>query len=202
MVSFYLLHRGLWYFTYSSTNILPLLKHAMDTHFTLRYASITCEKPWFKYTCFDDFGTDWTMTTELGCVSVIALLTFIMIGFHTGLALYHFAWSCRGQNDGFLAGTELGCCGAAAVIISFAAYDAEVDEAAGKEAKWRRATRFATAVLQVPLLVATCVAINIVSAENAWDSQRSSLFLLLVVLMLNLASLVENVYEGMLMVKT
>ncbi|TPX63264.1 hypothetical protein SpCBS45565_g06720 [Spizellomyces sp. 'palustris'] len=173
----------------------------MDLYYAKKYAGVPCEKPWFKYTCFDDFATDWTYTTEFGCISVIALLTVLMLGFHTGLAIYHFACSCRGKSEGFLAGTELGCCGAAAVIISFAAYDAEVDRAAGAEAKWRRATRFLTAILQLPLIIAACVAINIVTGSEAWDSQRSSLWLLLVVLMLNLASLVENVYEGLLMIK-
>lgn len=117
--------------------------------------------------------------------------------------MYHFALSCRGKGnkEGFLSGTELGCCGASAVIISFAAYDAEVDAAVGSEAKYRRGTRLVTAVLQVPLIIAACVGIHIVTSDEAWDNQRQSLWLLLVVLMLNLASLVENLYEGLLIMK-
>ncbi|TPX58505.1 hypothetical protein PhCBS80983_g03104 [Powellomyces hirtus] len=199
MVSFYLLHRGLSYFTLSGANFLPLLKHAMDLHLTNKWANAGCKRPVFRYTCFDDFGSDFTYKTELGCASVIFLLTLLILTFHTALAAYHFATSCYfvgTKNKGFLAGTEFGCCGLAAVVISVATDDREVDDAAGVPARFRRHTRLITAALQVPLIIAACVAMDIVTDDWAWDTQRTSLWVFLVVLMLNLSSFVENIYEG------
>ncbi|KAI9009884.1 hypothetical protein BC832DRAFT_552712 [Gaertneriomyces semiglobifer] len=198
MVSFYLLHRGLLYFTISSTNFLPLIKHAMDVYYIKLYAKVYCQKQWLKKTCWDDFGQDWSYGTELGCISIIALITILMLAFHTGLAIYHFISSCRGQHAGFLSGTEFGCCGASAVVLSFATYDEELaSEPSGPEAKYRKATRLITALLEVPLLVAVCSAITIVRNYEPWDSGKDSIFLLLVVLGLNMVNLVENVYEGL-----
>ncbi|KAI8586062.1 hypothetical protein BDZ88DRAFT_430578 [Geranomyces variabilis] len=199
MVSFYLLHRGLLYFTLSGANFLPLLKHAMDLYLTNKWANLPCKHPIFRYTCFDDFGDDFTYNTEAGVASVIALLTIIMLVFHTALAAYHFATSCYfvgTKNKGFLAGTEFGCCGLAAVVISVAADDREVALAAGVPARFRRHVRIIGAALQFPLIIAACVGMHIVSSDWAWDTQRTSLWTFLVVLMLNLASFVENVYEG------
>ena len=199
MVSFYLLHRGLSYFTLSGANFIPLLKHAMDLYLTNKWAKAPCKHPIFRYTCFDDFGGDFTYKTEIGCASIIALLTILMLAFHTGLAAYHFATSCYfvgTKNKGFLAGTEFGCCGLAAVVISVATSDHEVDAAAGVPARFRKHVRIAAAVLQVPLIIAACVGMNIVTKDWAWDTQRTSLWTFLVVLMLNLSSFVENVFEG------
>ncbi|KAI8821288.1 uncharacterized protein EV422DRAFT_36294 [Fimicolochytrium jonesii] len=199
MVSFYLLHRGLTYFTTSGANFLPLLKHAMDLYFAKRYASVPCAQPWFRYTCFDDFSTDWSFRTELGCVSIIALLTVLILGFHTLLATYHFMCCWTARKGDFLAGTEFGCCGAAAVVIGLAADDEEVSRVVPTKVKHRRMTRVVTAVLEVPLIAAACVAINIDTSDTVTDSHRSSLWLLLVVLMLNLSSFIDNIYEGLMM---
>ncbi|KAJ3278497.1 hypothetical protein HK104_002290 [Borealophlyctis nickersoniae] len=206
MVSFYLLHRGLLHFTLVGTNFLPLLKHAMDLHFQKVYAGQPCDKVWFPSTCFDDATSDFSIYTELGCAAVIALLNCIIIGFHTGLAMYHFLCSFGRKTNGFLHGTEYGCCGAAAVFISFAAVDVEVqaaEKATQKDAKggmWKRATRIVTAAFQVAIIVAVCAGLRIVSGPMAWDVQKTSLFVLLPCLFLNLASFVENFYEAVLMI--
>lgn len=114
--------------------------------------------------------------------------------------MYHFFGSVTGKTEGFLAGTEYGCCGAGAVMVSFAAIDSEVQSAVEGCKKYRRASNFFTAIFQVAIIVCVCAALHIVSGPEAWDVQKTSLFVLLPCLFLNLASFVENFYEAVLMI--
>ncbi|KAJ3010902.1 hypothetical protein HKX48_007142 [Thoreauomyces humboldtii] len=197
MVSFYLLHRGLSYFTLCISNTLPLIKHAMDTWTYARWTSHTgCNRPVFRYTCFDDLAVNYR--TEAGLAGTIALLTVIIAAFHTLLATFHFLAACSGRNHAFIPGTEFGCCGAAAVIIAVVAVDGEVDEGMGRLARGRKHVRLITAALQVPIIIAAGVGMHMVSIDSAPDDRRGSLCIFLVVLLLNLASFIENAYEGIL----
>ncbi|KAJ3033877.1 hypothetical protein HDV00_005681 [Rhizophlyctis rosea] len=181
-------------------NFLPLLKHCMDVYFQKTWAHQWCEHSWFPLTCMDDVGTDFTIYTENGCVSTIAMLNCIILAYHTLISLFHFGTSINSKSPSFLAGTEYGCCGASAVIISFAAIDSEVEVAQQGGRPWRRGSRFFTAIFQVAIIVCVCAAIHIVTGPDAWDVQKSSLFVLLPCLFLNLASFVENFYEAVLMI--
>ncbi|KAJ3189659.1 hypothetical protein HK101_008796, partial [Irineochytrium annulatum] len=202
MVSFNLLQRGLIYFTIKGTNFLPLFKHGMDVYYFKRFQyqngiGEQCQRLLFPLVCYDDFGTDWTIYSEVGCDDITVLLTLILVGFHTLLAMYHILCSCGGRNGEFLAGAEDGCCGAAAVILSVGAYDVEVELHRKSASKWRRATRFVTGGFQVAIIVAIASAIHIVTGSEATDQQRSSLFILLPALILNIFSMMENIFEGM-----
>ncbi|KAJ3046414.1 hypothetical protein HK097_000879 [Rhizophlyctis rosea] len=202
MVSFYLLQRGLYHFTLVGTNFLPLLKHAMDLYFQKKWAGHYCEKIWFPSTCFDDVATDFTMYTEVGCANIVALLTWIIIGYHTILCMYHLGCSVRGKSEGFLAGTEYGCCGASAVVIGFVTIDSEVEAARAGGMTWRRGARFISAGFIGAIIVTVCSSIHIVSGPDAWDIQKTSLFVLLPCLFLNLASFIESFYEAVVLVYT
>jgi hypothetical protein len=205
MVSFNLLQRGIIYFTIHGTNFLPLLKHGMDVYYYKRYQFQTgvgepCQRLVFPLVCYDDFGTNWTLYTEVGCESVVALLTFIVVGFHSLLAFYYLVISCGAtpnKANEFLAGAEDGCCGVAAVVLSFGAYDSDVEGHRKNANKWRRVTRLITSGFQIAIIVAVCAALHIVTgAYGVLEQQRSSLFVLLPCLMLNIWSLLENMYEG------
>ncbi|KAJ3345937.1 hypothetical protein HDU83_003574 [Entophlyctis luteolus] len=146
---------------------------------------------------------EWTIYTELGCADVIALLTWILIAFHTLLAIFYFVRNCgseKGSPD-FLAGIETGCCGAGAVFMSLGAYDVEV-EVHRKQAnpKWRRGFRAATAIFHFVIVVFACGSIRIVTGfgdEAIILQQRTSLFVLLFVLFLNIFTMFEHVFEGL-----
>jgi hypothetical protein len=99
------------------------------------------------------------------------------------------------KKDGdFLVGAEDGCCGLMAIGISFIAVDEPI-KAKSPGARRRILSRLLTIGIQVPILVVTCSALSIISRETAWESQKTSMFVLLVVLMLHLTNLVENLYE-------
>ncbi|KAJ3029838.1 hypothetical protein HDV00_009371 [Rhizophlyctis rosea] len=200
MVSFYLLQRGLYHFTLVGSNFLPLLKHAMDLYFQKKWANSYCEKIWFPSTCFDDVGTDFTIYTELGCATVIAMLNWVIIGYHTLFSIYHLGCSIRGKSEGFLAGSEYGCCGGAAVVIGFVAVDSEVEAARAGGLSWRRGARFLTAGFQGAIIVCVCSAIHIVTGPDAWDIEKTTLFVLLPCLFLNLASFIESFYEAVVVI--
>ncbi|KAJ3266445.1 hypothetical protein HK104_006113 [Borealophlyctis nickersoniae] len=138
----------------------------MDLHFQKKWAGQSCTKVWFPSTCFDDVATDFTIYTELG-----------------------------GKTEGFLYGTEYGCCGSAAVMMSFIVVDAEVEVARKSGVRWGTGLRAITAAFQVAIIVAVCAGLHIVSGPDAWDVQKTSLFVFLPCLFLNLASFVENFYE-------
>ncbi|KAL2916448.1 hypothetical protein HK105_203880 [Polyrhizophydium stewartii] len=201
MVSVTLLHRGVFYFTVMGTNMLPILKHGMDLYF-LQYrggTGVTCGRQPFPLVCLDDIGQEWTIYSELGCESIIALLAVIIVGLDTIISFYFFLFSCRGKTEDFLAGAEDGCCGAAAVVLALGSYDNEVlAKSKTLAAKWRRATRFITASIQVAIIIAAASALHIVTGPDARPEQRSSIFVLLPCLMLNITSWIENMYEGVL----
>ncbi|KAJ3415950.1 hypothetical protein HDV05_003791 [Chytridiales sp. JEL 0842] len=205
MVSFHLLQRGVFYFTVMGTNMLPLLKHGMDVYYFKRYQFATstgpaCQRLLFPLVCYDTFGTNWTLYTEVGCGSVIALLTLILVGFHSLLAIYYLVASCGttpSKANDFLAGAEDGCCGVAAVVLSFGAYDSDVEGHRKIASKWRRVTRLITSGFQLAIIVAVCAGLSLVTkAEGVLEIQRSSLFVLLPCLMLNIYMWLENVFEG------
>ncbi|KAJ3107514.1 hypothetical protein HDU96_007858 [Phlyctochytrium bullatum] len=200
MVSFHLLERGLIYFTIQGTNFLPLLKHGMDVYFFKRFqfqngVGEACQYQIFPLVCYDNFAKDWTIYSEVGCANVIVLLTIILISFHTLLAIYHIFFNCKGKGE-FLAGAEDGCCGAAAVILSLGAHDGEVEGQRKSAFKWRRGTRFITGAFQIAIIVAVSASIRIVTTDGALDQQRSSIFVLLPCLMLNIYNMIENIFEG------
>ncbi|EGF80350.1 hypothetical protein BATDEDRAFT_88513 [Batrachochytrium dendrobatidis JAM81] len=201
MVSITLLHRGVFYFTVMGTNVLPLLKHGMDLYF-LQYRGGTgtgCQRQVLPLVCFDDLGQDWTIYTELGCASVIAMLAMVIVGLDTIIAFYFFLFSCHGKKEDFLAGAEDGCCGLAAVVLSFGHYDNEVlAKSKSMAAKWRRASRFVTAVIQIVMIVAAASALRVVTNIDSRPEQKSSTFVLLPCLLLNITSWIENMYDGIM----
>lgn len=160
-------------------------------------AQITCASVRFGNICSDDFGSNWTLTTEVGCAMVLILLTAILGLIQTSIALYFICFNCNAKQEDFLAGAEDGCCGIASVMISCVAFDGgscpKTDSSAGK---LRRAIHFVTIIFLLPILAAVCSAISIVTAPTAWDNQRSSIFVLYPCLLLNLYSLLHNVAEA------
>ncbi|KAI8799682.1 hypothetical protein BJ742DRAFT_844987 [Cladochytrium replicatum] len=198
MVSFNLLHRGLVYFTQQGSCFLPLFKYGMDLFYSLRWAGLSCQRLLFPLVCIDTLGSTWLLSSELGCITIIALLATIIVAFHTALATFYLFCTChpKHKHEHFLAGAEDGFCGASAIVLAFAAYDAEVDKQRGATVNWRRVTRFITAAFEGGIIVAASIAIHIVTDSDAYDQQRSSLFVLLPCLMLNLAALVENLWEA------
>ncbi|KAH6562536.1 hypothetical protein BASA50_001821 [Batrachochytrium salamandrivorans] len=183
------------------TSILPLLKHGMDLYF-IQYrggTGVGCSREPLPLICLDDLGQEWTIYTELGCVSIIALLTFIIVGLDTIIAFYFFLFSCHGKNEDFLAGAEDGCCGLAAVILSLGHYDKDVlAKSKTLSAKWRRASRFITATIQIAIIVAAASAVRIVTNPSSRPEQKSSVFVLLPCLLLSITSWIENMYDGIL----
>ncbi|KAJ3109392.1 hypothetical protein HDU97_006637 [Phlyctochytrium planicorne] len=172
----------------------------MDVYFYKRFqyqnaVGPACQYQIFPLVCYDDFGRDWTIYSEVGCENIIVLLTMILIGFHTLLAFYYIFFNCNGKGD-FLAGAEDGCCGLAAVLLSLGAHDTEVEKHQKSSYKWRRATRFVTGAFQIAIIVAAAAAIRIVTTDGALDQQRSSLFVLLPCLILNIYNMIENIFEG------
>ncbi|KAI8919644.1 hypothetical protein BC831DRAFT_480598 [Entophlyctis helioformis] len=201
MVSVTLLHRGVFYFTVMGTNVLPLIKYGMDEYFRIYRAGTggQCSRLLFPLVCLDSLGSEWTLYTELGAVTLVALLTVILVTIHTVISFYFFLFTCRGKGEEYLAGIEDGCCGAAAVLLSLASYDADViAKSKTMAAKWRRATHFMTGTVQVVIIVAVCAAIRVVTSADSRLDQKDSLFVLLPCLFLNITSWIENMYDGML----
>ncbi|KAI8609904.1 hypothetical protein BC830DRAFT_794164 [Chytriomyces sp. MP71] len=207
MVSLNLFQRGLLYFIVKGGNFTPLLKHGMDVYYYRQYLysngiGPSCQYLIFPLVCKDDFATDFTIYTELGCADVVVLLTWIIIAFHTLFSIYALAVNCgkeKGSPD-FLAGMENGCCGAGAVFISMGSYDVEVEvHRKNGNAKWRRVMRGITAIFQFVIVIFACSAIRIVTGWGyvpVLDEQRSSLFLWLFVLFLNIFTMLEHIFEG------
>ncbi|KAJ1339526.1 hypothetical protein BSLG_005850 [Batrachochytrium salamandrivorans] len=103
------------------------------------------------------------------------------------------------QKEDFLAGAEDGCCGLAAVVLSFGHYDNEVlAKSKSMAAKWRRASRFVTAVIQIVMIVAAASALRVVTNIDSRPEQKSSTFVLLPCLLLNITSWIENMYDGIM----
>eukprot|EP00842_Homolaphlyctis_polyrhiza_P000396 jgi/Hompol1/1357/HPOL_004521-RA len=201
MVSVTLLHRGVFYFTVMGTNMLPILKHGMDQYYSLYRGGtgVACSRPFMPFVCLDDVGSDWSIYTEVGADSLVAIMTILLVGLHSIISLYFFLFSCRGKGEDFIAGAEDGCCGMAAIVLSFGSYDNDViARSKTAAAKWRRATRFVTACVQIAIIAALSGAIHVVSDPNSSPEQKSSLFVLLPCLMLNLTSWIENIYDGVM----
>ncbi|KAJ3309352.1 hypothetical protein HDU76_003648 [Blyttiomyces sp. JEL0837] len=202
MPSVSLLQRGIIYFIIKGTTVLPLLKHGMDVYFYKKYLyeqghDEPCQKLLFPLVCYDDLGTTFNFYTEVGCESVATLLVFILVGFHTLLALIFLFTSCGKNRSGFfLAALEDGCCGVAGVVLSVGAYDVEVDVHRKSANKWRRVIRAITGMFQVVIIVALASATHIVTQDYVMDVQRSSLFVLLPALLLNIYSMIDNFAEG------
>ncbi|KAJ3072940.1 hypothetical protein HDU98_002585 [Podochytrium sp. JEL0797] len=207
MVSLNLFQRGVLYFTVNGGNFLPLFKHGMDIWYYKQHLYYLgqgegCQRQLFPLVCYDQMGTEWTIYTEGGCADVIAMLTWIIIAFHTLVSIFFLIKNCgteKGSPD-FLAGMESGCCGAGAVFVSMGAYDVEV-EVHRKQAnpKWRRGMRAVTAIFQFVILVFTCAAIRIVTGYSntpIMGFQSTSLFVYLFVLFLNLYAITEHLFEG------
>ncbi|KAJ1327242.1 hypothetical protein BSLG_010584 [Batrachochytrium salamandrivorans] len=107
--------------------------------------------------------------------------------------------ACHGKNEDFLAGAEDGCCGLAAVILSLGHYDKDVlAKSKTLSAKWRRASRFITATIQIAIIVAAASAVRIVTNPSSRPEQKSSVFVLLPCLLLSITSWIENMYDGIL----
>ena len=126
---------------------------------------------------------------------VLILLAILMISIHTFLTVLSILRADPKTENDYLVGAEDGCCGLLAVAVSFVAVDKDVSEIKGKAAKRRTLSRLLTVGIQVPILVVTIAALGIISGPNAWDYQKTSVFVFVVVLMLHLINLVENLYE-------
>ncbi|KAJ3315642.1 hypothetical protein HDV04_002056 [Boothiomyces sp. JEL0838] len=196
MVSYNLLHRGLYVFSLYGSTYLPYLKLGMDLYYQDLYVGKPCQNvsPIFQNICFDQFGTDWTVFTELGCALVLSLLGTLLILVQTVFTLYMCLFHMKDKDGDFLVGAEDGCCGIMAIVLSGIAND-EAPKTKSKAYKRRAISRFLTIGFQVPIIVITCLSLNIISRPTAWYSEKTSVFVLLTVLMLNLTNLIENIFE-------
>lgn len=166
----------------------------MDSFYYRKRIGLGCKQVLFGNICWDEFGTDWTIFTEVGCAMVLMLLATLIICIHTVMSIFSILNADTKKDGDFLVGAEDGCCGLLAVGISFVAVDQPI-KAKSAGAKRRVLSRLLTLGIQVPILVVTCSALSIISRETAWESQKTSMFVLLVVLMLHLTNLIENLYE-------
>ncbi|KAJ1549027.1 hypothetical protein HK405_010997 [Cladochytrium tenue] len=198
MPSYSLLQRGLIYFSIKGSTFLPLLKHSMDYYYSAA-SSPGCGRPIFPLVCTDDWGSTWSLSTEVGAESVAAVVAAITICLHTAVAIAFLVMAaCSPPKQGFmyLVALEDGCCGAAAVFMSLGAFDVEVEIQRKGNTRWRRVVHTVTAGLQLVIVVCLAAAINTVSGSDASYPERTSIFVLLPALMLNIYSLFENVFEG------
>ncbi|KAJ1532555.1 hypothetical protein HK405_000959, partial [Cladochytrium tenue] len=171
--------RGIIYFAIKGATFLPLLKHGMDYYYAF---AVPCGHTIFPLVCTDDWGSTWTIFSEVGAESVAALLALIVLGLHSVVALAFLVMAALAPpKDGFmyLVALEDGCCGAAAVVMSLGAFDVEVEVQRKGSSKWRRLVRVATAALQVAIIVALSSAISIVTKSDTPYPQKTSLFVLL-----------------------
>ncbi|KAJ3000799.1 hypothetical protein HDV02_003601 [Globomyces sp. JEL0801] len=99
-------------------------------------------------------------------------------------------------TESFLLGAEDGCCGLIAVVFAFVATD-QPPKAKCPALKRRAVIRLLTVGFQGPIFVFTCAALNVISRSDAWPTERTSLFVLLPVLLLTIADAMENIYEGL-----
>ena len=132
---------------------------------------------------------------------VLMLLAIMLICVHTLFTLYAIIYSDTKKDGDFLVGAEDGCCGLLAIGISCIAFDEPI-KPKSPGAKRRSFARLLTIFLQIPIIVVSCSALSIISRETAWESQKTSIFVFIVVLMLHLTNLIENVYEGIVSVYT
>ncbi|KAJ3317761.1 hypothetical protein HDU76_001065 [Blyttiomyces sp. JEL0837] len=168
MPSINLLLRGLMSFIVNGVTLLPLLKHGMDVYYYKKYLYETGQGDPCQKTLFPLVCYD-----DLGSTYLLSSEPWFS-----------------------LAGMEDGCCGAAGVLLSVGAYDVEVEVHRKSTSRWRRVVRFVTGVVQIVIIVALGSALHIVTQDYVLDQQRTSLFVLLPALMLNIWSMIENFYEG------
>jgi hypothetical protein len=151
----------------------------------------------FSNICWDDFGKDWTIFTELGCANVLMLLSSLMIAIHTLITLIALYGGNSKKDDDYLVGAEDGCCGFLAIGLSAIAVDEPI-KAKSKGAKRKAGSRVITIAIQVPVIVVCCSALSIINGPDAWRSQKTSVFAFVIVLLLHISNLVENIYEGVI----
>ena len=126
---------------------------------------------------------------------VLMLLAILMISLHTALTTLSILRSDSKTENDYLVGAEDGCCGFLAIAVSFVAVDRDASEVKGKAAKRRILSRLLTVGIQIPILVVTIAGLGIISGPQAWDYQKTSVFVFVIVLMLHLINLIENLYE-------
>lgn len=136
-----------------------------------------------------------SLISYIGCSMVLCLLATLLICIHTLISVYSIFTSDTQKDGDFLVGSEDGCCGLMAIVISAFATDQPV-KAKSKGAKRRAAMRVLTLGIQIPIIVITCAGLNIISKPEAYQSQKTSMFVYLVVLMLHITNMIENIYEG------
>jgi hypothetical protein len=125
---------------------------------------------------------------------VLMLLALLLVSIHTFMTIMVTLKTDISKEGDFLVGAEDGCCGILAIVLSTVAVDRPIDHKS-KGAKRKVLSRLLTVGIQVPILVVTCSSLSIISGEKAWDYQKTSVFVLLVVLMLHLVNLIENLSE-------
>ena len=140
----------------------------------------------------------WFNPSEIGCAMVLMLLATMLICIHTLQTIYAILYHDKKEPD-FLVGAEYGCCGTLAIAMSFFALDAPV-KAKSKGARRRIFSRILTLGIQIPIIVVTCSSLNIISSPNAWQSQKTSVFVLVTVLLLHISNALENVDDGIMAV--
>ena len=127
---------------------------------------------------------------------MILLLTFILVVIHTLTSIYFLCFTCNTKQDEILAGAEDGCCGAAAIMISFISHDSNAPpKKDGSSFKIRRTIRAMTIIFQFPLLVAIGAYLQLSTAADAWETEKTNVYVLFPCLMLNLVSIIENIGE-------
>jgi ABC-type Fe3+ transport system permease subunit len=129
---------------------------------------------------------------------VLMLLATMLICIHTLQTIYAIFYNDKKDPD-FLVGAEYGCCGLGAIGMSFFAMDAPV-KAKSKGARRRIFSRILTLGIQIPIIVVACASLNIIQNPNAWQSQKTSVFVLLTVVLLHISNALENIYDGMMAV--
>jgi hypothetical protein len=129
---------------------------------------------------------------------LLGLLALVMIGMHTLMTIYALLYNDKKEPD-FLVGAEDGCCGTLAIGISFFATDEPI-KAKSKGARRRIISRIFTLAFQLPIVVITCSSLSIIQQPSAWQSQKTSVFVLITVLLLHITNGLENIYDGVMAV--
>ena len=129
---------------------------------------------------------------------VLMLLATLLICIHTLQTVYAILYHDKKEPD-FLVGAEYGCCGTLAIAMSFFALDAPV-KAKSKGSRRRIFSRIITLGIQIPIIVVTCSSLHIIQKPDAWQSQKTSVFVLVTVLLIHISNALENVYDGIMAV--
>ena len=135
--------------------------------------------------------------SELGCANILFLLAILLISLHTLMTVYAIIYRPK-KDPEWLVGSEDGCCGLLAVSVSFFAVDEPSVKAKSVGARRRIISRILTLGLQIPIIVIVCSSLHIIGQPSAWQSQKTSVFVLVTVLLLHLINAIENIYDGVL----